>query len=322
MQMNSQSEKLPLLAVVVPCYNEEPVIKNTAGRLLEVLDDLKSKSFIHPSSFLYFVDDGSKDGTWEIIASLHRAENSIKGLKLSRNAGHQNAVLAGLLNVKNRVDCVVTLDADLQDDISVIKTMVEDFLAGKEIIYGVRKERKSDTILKKITALFFYRFMRFMGADIVFNHADFRLCSKRVLDELADFREVNLFLRGIFPLLGFESSIVYYDRSERLAGKSKYPFRKMLSFAFEGITSFSVAPMRFVSVVGFLVFVASLLLSVWALVSALTGKVIPGWASTVIPIYFIGGVQLLSIGLIGEYIGKIYKEVKARPRFIKEKELF
>lgn len=322
METNGQSQKKPLLTIVVPCFNEELVVEETARRLNEVLLRLIAGSKIDSRSFLYFVDDGSRDSTWGIISRLHAADTRIKGLKLSRNAGHQNALLAGLLSVKNRADCVVTIDADLQDDVSVIGVMVDEFQAGNEIVYGVRKERKNDTPLKRGTALFFYRLMQLMGAEIILNHADFRLCGKKALDELTEFREVNLFLRGIFPLLGFSSSRVYYDRKERLAGKTKYPLRKMLGFAFEGITSFSVTPMRIVSITGFLVFLASFILGIWALISTFVMKVVPGWASTVIPIYLIGGIQLLSIGLIGEYVGKIYKEVKARPRFIRDKELF
>jgi polyisoprenyl-phosphate glycosyltransferase len=322
MACSGHIEELPVLAIVVPSYNEEPVLRETARKLIALLEELKAQSKISGGSFLYFVDDGSTDATWEIIQELHKGDRRIKGLKLARNAGHQNALLAGLLTARDRADYVVTIDADLQDDISVIKIMMDEAAAGKEIVYGVRRERKSDTMFKKLTALFFYRVMGLLGTKIIYNHADFRLCSKRVLQELADFHEVNLFLRGIFPLLGFPSAHVYYDRSERTAGETKYPLRKMASFALEGITSFSVTPMRVVSVVGMIVFIISFILGVWVLVSRITGRVVPGWASTVLPIYFLGGIQLLSIGIIGEYLGKIYNEVKARPRFIREKELF
>jgi glycosyltransferase involved in cell wall biosynthesis len=311
----------PILAIIVPCYNEEPVIEETAQRLMAVMDNLKSQSKIAPSSFIYFVDDGSKDNTWSNIVKLHNNNKAIKGLKLSKNVGHQNAILAGLVNVKGQVDCAITIDADLQDDVSAIEKMVENFSQGYEIVYGVRKERKTDSIFKRFTALLFYKFIKLIGADLVYNHADYRLTSRRVIEELSQFREVNLFLRGIFPLMGFKSINVYYDRGERLAGVSKYPLKKMLAFALEGITSFSVTPLRLVTLTGAIVFVFSLALSIWAFIMVFTGNVVPGWASTVIPIYFLGGIQLLSIGLIGEYIGKIYKEVKVRPKFIKDKEL-
>ncbi|MEK6590633.1 MAG: glycosyltransferase family 2 protein [Nitrospinota bacterium] len=311
----------PILAIIVPCYNEEPVIEETAQRLMAVMDNLKSQSKIAPSSFIYFVDDGSKDNTWSNIVKLHNNNKAIKGLKLSKNVGHQNAILAGLVNVKGQVDCAITIDADLQDDVSAIEKMVGNFSQGYEIVYGVRKERKTDSIFKRFTALLFYKFIKLIGADLVYNHADYRLTSRRVIEELSQFREVNLFLRGIFPLMGFKSINVYYDRGERLAGVSKYPLKKMLAFALEGITSFSVTPLRLVTLTGAIVFVFSLALSIWAFIMVFTGNVVPGWASTVIPIYFLGGIQLLSIGLIGEYIGKIYKEVKVRPKFIKDKEL-
>jgi len=312
----------PVLAVVVPAYNEEPVLEETAAKLVSTLDELRAKSKIHPSSFIYFVDDGSRDRTWEIIENLHRAKGVVKGLRLSRNAGHQNALLAGLLEVRNRMDCVVTIDADLQDDLSIIESMVDHFSAGHDIVYGVRKERNEDSFFKKYTALFFYRLMQWMGVELIYNHADYRLASRRVIDCLSDFREVNLFLRGIFPLIGFSSAEVYYDRKKRLAGESKYSFRKMISFALNGITSFSVTPLRVVTITGFLISFVTLLMSIWVLLGFLRGMTVPGWASTVLPFYLLGGFQILSIGLIGEYIGKIYKEVKARPRFIKETELF
>lgn len=312
----------PVLAVVIPCYNEEDALEITAGKLTALVNDLKAKRVIHPSSFVYFVDDGSGDRSWELITRLHNADNTIKGLKLSKNSGHQNAIFAGLMAVKDRVDYAITIDADLQDDISVIRTMIDKIADGSEIVYAVRRERPSDTIFKKYTALFFYKLMKLMGVDIVYNHADYRLASRRVLDELSNFREVNLFLRGIFPLLGFKNSEVHYDRQERFAGKSKYPLQKMILFALEGITSFSIAPVRIVTIAGFIVSIFSLFVSLWALLSFFAGKAIPGWASTVMPIYFLGGIQLLGIGILGEYIGKIYKEVKARPRFIKEVEIF
>ena len=312
----------PTLALVVPCYNEEAVLEETAQSLLHVLDSLKSLGMVHPSSFIYSVDDGSKDRTWEKIQALHNSNPIIKGLKLSKNAGHQNAVLAGMLGVKDRADCAITIDADLQDDVSVMNDMIQKYQDGCEIIFGVREERNSDTFLKKHTALLFYKLMALMGIDMVYNHADYRLVSRRAIEELSRFREVNLFLRGIFPCLGFKTASVYYKRKKRTAGETKYPLKKMIAFAFEGITSFSIAPMRLVTLIGAIVSVFSLGMGFWALIAVFSKKVVPGWASTVIPIYFLGGIQLLSLGIIGEYIGKIYKEVKARPRFIRETELF
>ena len=315
-------ESPPVLAVVVPCYNEEAVLEETARSLLNALDGLKSLGMVHPSSFIYCVDDGSKDRTWEKILALHNSTPIIKGLKLSKNAGHQNAVLAGMLGVKDRTDCAITIDADLQDDVSVMNDMIQKYQDGCEIVFGVREERNSDTFLKKHTALLFYKLMALMGIDMVYNHADYRLVSRRAIEELSHFREINLFLRGIFPSLGFKTASVYYKRKKRTAGETKYPLKKMIAFAFEGITSFSIAPMRLVTLMGVIVSLLSLGMGLWALIAVFTEKVVPGWASTVIPIYFLGGIQLLSIGIIGEYIGKIYKEVKARPRFIRETELF
>ncbi len=312
----------PVLAIVVPAYNEEAVLEETAAKIVSALDELKAKSTVHSSSFVYFVDDGSRDRTWEIIAKLHKEKSVVKGLKLSRNTGHQNALLAGLLQVKDRIDCVISMDADLQDDVSIIETMVDRFSEGYEVVYGVRKERDNDSFFKKFTALFFYKLMQWMGVELVYNHADCRLASRRVIDSLSDFREVNLFLRGIFPLIGFKSTEVNYNRKKRLAGQSKYPLGKMISFALTGITSFSVAPLRMVTVIGFIISFLTLLMSIWVLFGYLRGNVVPGWASTVLPFYLLGGFQILSIGLIGEYIAKIYKEVKARPRFIKDTELF
>jgi glycosyltransferase involved in cell wall biosynthesis len=313
---------MPVLAVVVPCYNEEPVIKETARQLLAIINELKTKARIQPLSFIYFVDDGSRDTTWDIISEMHEQENSIKGLKLALNAGHQYALLAGLLNLYKKADCVITIDADLQDDVSVINDMVDQFYMGYDIVYGVRKERHQDSFFKKYSAQFFYKLMQRMGVNIVYNHADYRLTSKRVLENLSEFKEVNLFLRGIFPLIGFKSTTVYYNRIKRFAGESKYPLRKMLSFALNGITSFSVTPLRIITISGFIISLISAVMSIWALVAFLRDTTFPGWASIVVPIFLLGGFQLLSIGLIGEYIGKIYKEVKSRPRYIKEMELF
>lgn len=312
----------PVLAIVVPCYNEELVLPETAKHINNVLDGLVQNGRINQQSFLYFVDDGSDDNTWQIVMKLHSEDNRNKGLKLSRNVGHQNALMAGLNSVQEKADCVISLDADLQDDISVIESMVEEFNKGFEIVYGVRKKREADTFLKKYTAIFFYKLMSLLGADIIYNHADYRLMSKRALKHLDSFKEVNLFLRAMIPLVGFRSTNVYYDRRERYAGVSKYSARKMIAFALDGITSFSITPLRYITIIGCILFVSSLALTAWAFIVTMQHKSVPGWASTVLPIYFIGGVQVLCIGIIGEYLGKIYKEVKARPRYIKDIELF
>jgi glycosyltransferase involved in cell wall biosynthesis len=320
--MSQMTPIQPLLSIVVPCFNEEQVLPTTAQLLLAVLEDLKMKTKISPESFIYFIDDGSGDATWKIIEELHDSNPAVKGLKLAHNAGHQHALLAGMLSLRGKIDCTISDDADLQDDISAIEGMIDEYCKGCDIVYGIRKEREHDTLLKKTSALAFYRLMKLMGIDIVYNHADFRLISRRALETLSEFREVNLFLRGIIPLLGFRTAQIYYNRLERSAGVSKYNLRKMLSLAFDGITSFSVVPLRIISVLGLFFSCLSLSLGVWVFVSYLLGRTVPGWASTVLPIYVIGGIQLLSIGLIGEYLGKIFKEVKARPRYIIEQELF
>jgi glycosyltransferase involved in cell wall biosynthesis len=304
--------------LVVPCYNEEEVLPTTKEELQKLLERLRKKGLVTQESFICFIDDGSKDRTWELIEEFSK-EPSVKGLKLSRNCGHQNALLAGLFYAEGLCDAAVSLDADLQDDIGVVEQMCEKFLQGYEIVYGVRKRRDSDTFFKRTSAEGFYKLMRFMGVEIVENHADFRLISKRALKWLKEFEEVNLFLRGIIPLLGLKSDVVYYDRKERFAGESKYPLKKMLAFAWDGITSFSVAPLRFITVLGGVVLVLSLLLSVWALAAKLSGAAVSGWTSMMLIVLFLGGVQMLSIGIIGEYIGKIYKETKRRPRFFVEK---
>jgi glycosyltransferase involved in cell wall biosynthesis len=312
----------PVLCIVVPCYNEEPVLREVAGRLSIVLRDLVAAKTIAPSSFIYFVDDGSTDKTWAVIIELHQGGSMIKGLKLARNAGHQNAVLAGLLSVRERADCVISMDADLQHDEQAIHSFLEKYNQGADVVYGVRNNRLTDSYLKKGSALFFYKLMRLMGVKIIINHADYRLISRKVLDALSEYREFNLFLRGIVADIGFKSAVVPFDVRKRFAGKSKYSLRKMASFALDGITSFSVVPLRLVTVAGLLVFIFSCLMTAFILLSVIRGRVVPGWASTVIPIYFIGGIQIIMMGLIGEYIGKIYQEVKARPRFIKDIELF
>jgi len=306
------------LALVVPCYNEEEVLPTTKEELVKLLHLLIDKGYITKKSFICFVDDGSQDRTWELIEEYSQ-DAYIKGLKLSRNYGHQNALLAGLFYAEGLSDAAVSLDADLQDDISVVEQMCQKYQKGCEIVYGVRKRRDTDTAFKRISAEGFYRVMRWMGVDIIENHADFRLMSKRALGWLKEFEEVNLFLRGIIPLIGLKSDIVYYDRKERLAGESKYPLKKMLAFAWDGITSFSVAPLRFITFLGLGTLLVSLLLSVWALGAKLSGTAVSGWTSMMLIVLFLGGVQMLSIGIIGEYIGKIYKETKRRPRFFVEK---
>ncbi|WP_018132120.1 glycosyltransferase family 2 protein [Effusibacillus pohliae] len=319
--MNTYEDVPPVLTIVVPCYNEEEVLPETIGRLSKVLDGLIRERLIAEESTVLFVDDGSRDRTWDIIVQYNQSNPYVTGLKLAHNAGHQSALLAGLMKAKQTSDCVISIDADLQDDVDVIREFILKFHEGYEVVYGVRRSRATDTAFKRSTALWFYRLMQWMGVDIVYNHADYRLTSKRVLDNLENFKEVNLFLRGIIPLIGFKSTEVYYDRHERFAGESKYPLKKMLSFAFDGITSFSVTPIRLVTVAGFLFFLISILAGVYVLVDKLQGDTVSGWASLMISIWFIGGIQLLSLGLIGEYIGKIYKEVKRRPLYIVEEEL-
>lgn len=306
------------LYVVVPCYNEEAVLGETSKRMLELFDKMKSDRLIDDKSRIVFVDDGSKDKTWSIIDTLAKEHVEIAGVKLARNAGHQNALLGGLMTVKNDCDCAVSIDADLQDDINVIPEMVKNYIDGYDVVYGVRNKRDTDTVFKRTTAVGFYKLMQIMGVNIVFNHADYRLMSRRALDALAVFPERNLFLRGMVPLVGYRSTSVYYDRNERFAGESKYPLKKMLSFAFDGITSFSISPIRIISTFGAAVCVISVIMAVYALVEKLLGNTDSGWASLMMSIWFIGGVQLLSVGLIGEYIGKLYKEVKRRPRYIIE----
>jgi glycosyltransferase involved in cell wall biosynthesis len=313
------TDKLSKLGVILPCYNEEEILNDSFKKLHELLSTMIEDKQICSSSFIVFVDDGSRDKTWELINSLASDYVSVKGLKLSRNFGHQSAILAGMLSFNSECDCLVTIDADLQDDIDVMPLMIKDFLKGSDIVYGVRKERPKDSFFKKSTALGFYRLMKWLGVNIVYNHADYRLVSKRVVDELKGYNEVNLFLRGIFPLIGFKSTQVFYNRKERLAGETKFPFKKMFSFAMDGVTSFSVRPLRIITVLGMFFFIVSLILCGYAIFSYLYLDSVPGWASIVLPIYFIGGVQLLSIGIIGEYLGKIYKEVKQRPLYIIEK---
>lgn len=308
------------LSIVIPCYNEEEVLPETAKRLIQLVCELSEAGTIAASSKIYFVDDGSRDRTWPMIEALALEQASIKGIKLSRNRGHQIALLAGLLTVPG--DVVISVDADLQDDLATIASMIDEFKAGSQIVYGVRKSRDRDTGFKKFTAETFYRLLSFLGVEIVFNHADYRLMSRRALQALSEYDEVNVFLRGLIPQLGFRTSTVYYDRHERFAGESKYPLRKMLALAWNGITSFSAAPLRFITGFGFIVALGSLAIALWAIGVRLFGySAVPGWASTVLPMYFLGGIQLLALGVIGEYVAKIYMESKRRPRFIIEKSV-
>jgi glycosyltransferase involved in cell wall biosynthesis len=310
---------MPTLAIILPCYYEEEVLEDSAKKLEEYLNTLKRRGEVSNDSFILFVDDGSKDMTWRIISKLCEDDRIFKGVKLSRNFGHQNALLAGLSHSKDMADIFITIDADLQDDINVIEKMVKEYKSGSEIVYGVRDDRSSDSFFKRVTANGFYKFQKLMGVDAIDNHADFRLISKKALLIFLDFKEYNLFLRAMFPKVGLKSSIVKYARKERLAGETKYPIKKMLSFAWDGISSFSVVPLRMITAAGFIIFLISLMMIFWVIyVKLFTANAIAGWASTVIPIYFIGGIMLISIGIVGEYVGKIYLEVKNRPRFIVE----
>ena len=303
------------LALVVPCYNEEAVMKISSGALRGVLEDLIRKKKIAEDSFVLFVDDGSKDRTWELIEEEHRLHSNVKGLKLAGNVGHQFALTAGLITARDCSDVTVSIDADLQDDVAVIEEMIDKFHEGNDIVYGVRKDRSSDTFFKRFTAQSFYKLMAMMGVKTVYNHADFRLMSRRAVEQFSKYRETNLFLRGMMPLIGYQTDCVYYERKERVAGESKYPLKKMLALAFNGISSFSVKPISLITTLGIGIIVLSFLAAVYALWSYFTGRVTAGWTSLILSIWFLGGVQLVSIGLIGQYIGKIYIEVKQRPRY-------
>ncbi|MGG4397494.1 glycosyltransferase family 2 protein [Paenibacillus thiaminolyticus] len=311
----------PILYMVVPCYNEEAVLPLTMQTLTGVLSRLVQDRVVSAESRILLVDDGSRDATWLTIVQERERNHWIAGLKLSRNAGHQKALLAGLMYAKNFADCVVSLDADLQDDVAVVRQFVEQFRDGCDIVYGVRDNRDNDTYFKRWSAEFFYKLMRRMGIPLVYNHADYRLMSRRALDYLSQFPESNLFLRGIVPLIGFPSSVVSYRRLERAAGVTKYPLRKMLSFAWDGITSFSMKPMRIVTALGFVSLGASALAGLYALLSKLLGQTVSGWTSLMLSVWFVGSVQLLGLGVVGEYIGKIYSEVKRRPPYIIEQVL-
>ena len=306
---------IPVIYMVIPCYNEEEVLPETSRRLNEKYDALIASGAISPQSRVVFVNDGSKDRTWEIIRSLHQSNPRFSGVDLTRNRGHQNALLAGLMTVKDLCDAAISMDADLQDDINAIDEMVAKFKEGNDIVYGVRSSRETDTFFKRTTAQGFYKMMNHMGVKTVYNHADFRLMSRRALEGLAEYEEVNLFLRGIVPLIGYKSDVVYYQRAERFAGESKYPLKKMIAFAGEGITSFSTKPMKMITALGIVVFLISIVMLIWSIVGFFLGTTEPGWASLMVSIWAIGGLLLLSVGIVGEYIGKIYLETKHRPRF-------
>lgn len=309
-------KKCDVLYLVIPCYNEEEVLPETTKRLEKKLEGLIKKKVISEKSKVMYVNDGSKDKTWELIKNINKNNPMFTGICLSRNRGHQNALVAGLLTAKEYADVVISMDADLQDDINAIDEMLEKYYDGCDIVYGVRSARKTDTFFKRVTAEGFYKFMQMMGVDVVYNHADYRLTSKKVLNNFQDYKEVNLFLRGIFPLIGYKSDKVYYERAERFAGESKYPLKKMLNFAWDGITSFSVKPLRLICMLGFVILFISIIIMIYSLVRKLTGNTIDGWTFLNISIWFIGGLQMISLGIIGEYVGKMYNETKARPRFI------
>ena len=315
-------ERAMKIGIVIPCYNEEETLVETTTRVMRLLEELSSKEVLDKESFICFVDDGSQDNTWQMIENLKQQYPSIRGIKLSRNFGHQNALIAGLMQCKDHADALISMDADLQDDINVIVQFVEKFKEGYEVVYGVREDRSSDTAIKRNSAQLFYRFQHFMGIEAVRNHADYRLLSHKALNALAAFKEINLFLRGIVPLLGFRSCSVYYTRAERFAGESKYPFRKMVLFALDGITSFSIKPLRFITVVGFILFMLSLVGIFWVMIEKFVfGNTVQGWASMMVSLYFIGGIQVMSLGIIGEYVGRGLQESKRRPRFIIDKEI-
>ena len=317
----AEQERGRVLYLVIPCYNEEEVLPETSKRLTAKLGAMIEMGLISQDSKIVFVNDGSKDHTWQLIRQYHEENPMIQGINLSRNKGHQSALLAGLMTVKEYCDMAISMDADLQDDVDAIEQFVEKYYEGCEVVYGVRSERKTDSFFKRASAQSFYKLMLHMGVEIVYNHADYRLMSRRALDEMEGFKEVNLFLRGIVPLIGFQSGVVTYERHERFAGESKYPLKKMLNFAFDGITSFSVKPIRMVTTLGIIIFAISILMLIYFLITWCIGWTVPGWTSIVVSVWAIGGLQILAIGIIGEYIGKIYMETKARPKFIVQEYL-
>ncbi|MBQ8131212.1 MAG: glycosyltransferase family 2 protein [Bacilli bacterium] len=314
-------KKEEILYIVIPCYNEEEVLEETTRQLKEKLTKLIKDKKISDQSRVMYVNDGSKDKTWELIEKIDKREKYFTGISLSRNRGHQNALLAGLMTAKNYADMIISMDADLQDDINAVDEMIEKYYDGCDIVYGVRSARKKDTFFKRTTAEGFYKIMQKMGVEIVFNHADYRLTSKRVLENLADYKEVNLFLRGMFPLIGYKSDKVYYERNERFAGESKYPLKKMLSFAWDGITSFSIKPITLIFNLGITILVVSTLILIYSLVVKILGQTVPGWTFIICSIWLVAGLEMFSLGVIGEYIGKIYNETKARPRYIISRNL-
>jgi glycosyltransferase involved in cell wall biosynthesis len=306
---------MPTVYFVIPCYNEEAVLPETVKELTKVLEGMEKQGLADQKSRMLFVDDGSRDQTWKLISKYHEENHWVSGLKLSHNRGHQNALLSGLMTAKEVADCAISLDADLQDDVNVLPQFVEKYQEGCDVVYGVRNKRETDTFFKRTTAEGFYKVMQKLGVDIVFNHADYRLMSRRALEALSEYKEVNLFLRGIVPLIGYKSDYVYYDRHERFAGESKYPLKKMISFAVDGITSFSVKPLKIISNLGILVSILSIFGLIYALVSHFTGNAVSGWTAIVCSIWLLGGIQMLCLGVVGTYVGKIYSEVKGRPRF-------
>ena len=313
--------KNDILYLVIPCYNEEEVLSETTKRLKDKMTKLINDKIISNNSKVLFVNDGSKDKTWDIIKKKSKQNKIFTGISLSRNKGHQNALVAGLITASKYADVIISMDADLQDDINAIDEMLNKYYNGNDIVYGVRSSRKKDSLFKKITAEGFYKFMGFMGVDIIFNHADYRLTSKKVINNFKDFKEVNLFLRGIFPLIGYKHDIVFYERNERFAGISKYPLKKMLNFAWDGITSFSVKPIRLILSLGIIIFVLSILVTLYCIIVKLLGRTVPGWTFLACSLWVLGGIQMLSLGIIGEYIGKVYSETKERPRYFIEYNL-
>ncbi len=309
------------LYLAIPCYNEEEVLWDSAEKLLNKFYDMMGEGKISSDSKIVFIDDGSRDKTWSIIRDLHNQNDIFQGIKLSRNRGHQNALLAGLMTLKDKADAVISIDADLQDDINVFDEMVAHYEAGCDVVYGVRSKRETDTFFKRFTAEGFYKILNHMGAKVIFNHADFRLMSRRALEAFSLYRETNIFLRGMVPLIGYKSAIVKYERAERLAGESKYPLKKMLALAWEGVTSLSIQPIRMITWLGLIIFLISLIMIIYSVISFFVGATVSGWASTLCSIWALGGLQLLAIGIIGEYIGKIYLETKRRPRYIVEQYL-
>ena len=320
--MNDKGVNAMKLGIVIPCYNEEEGLKETTKRLQSLFAEMIENGEIDNESFICYVDDGSRDKTWELIENFKKESSYFKGIRLSRNFGHQNALIAGLMQLKDFADALISMDADLQDDINAVREFVKKYKEGYDVVYGVRKDRSKDTSFKRVTAEFFYKFQHFMGIETVHNHADYRLLSRKALDALSQFKEVDLFLRGIVPLLGFRSCSVYYTRAERFAGETKYPLKKMILFALDGIASFSIMPLRLITMIGFILFMLSLLAIVWVAVEKLVfDSTVQGWASTMISIYFIGGIQIMSLGIIGEYVGRNFQQSKARPRYIIDKEI-